>query len=573
MKTTEQRQGRENIPCKAAPYKSFGRTAIKLRKFFVIFGLLCALLVMSACSSTADTAAFSGGSGTEEDPYLISTPEDLWEVAERINTKETHNEYAAAFYRLTADIDLGGKKEWVPIGYYAENAGSFRFEGTFDGGGHTVQGIRVDYKDPLLGQNQTDFGLFGRLEGTVKDLTISDSSIAADGESSINVGAVAGEVRNSVLTNCHTTDSVTVSGSYYAGGLCGGANQSSALSNCSNAASVASTGTVGCAGGITAYASCHIEACINSGSVEAYQGDAAGIAVTASNGVADCENTGDVSAEDYAAGIVCSFDDGALNSGMNDASVMLLRCTNAGNISSEKDTAGGIAVSCRTGSIADCRNTGSVTSPKETGGILAYFQPGVFGTPCEIFTVSGCENSGAVSSTGNYAAGGICGMIYGEETRLVFENCVNSGSVEAAGLTDVLVSSAKAGGIIGTGSVSALEVRSCRNSGSVRGYAVSGGILGEASPVQGAEAASLLVQSCTNSGSIYTVFPGGLAQEIYAGGIVGCCPIALPDENLLPLFDDLRIENCENTGKLDGDREPDILCTDDLCGSWQSRLS
>ena len=185
---------------------------------------------------------------------------------------------------------------------------------------------------------------------------------------------------------------------------------------------------------------------------------------------------------------------------MNDASVMLLRCTNAGSISSEKDTAGGIAVSCRTGSIADCRNAGSVTSPKETGGILAYFQPGVFGTPCEIFTVSGCENSGAVSSTGNYAAGGICGMIYGEETRLVFENCFNSGS-------------------------------------------------------------------------IYTVFPGGLTQEIYAGGIVGCCPIELPDENLLPLFDDLRIENCESTGKLDGDREPDILCTDDLCGSWQSRLS
>lgn len=172
----------------------------------------------------------------------------------------------------------------------------------------------------------------------------------------------------------------------------------------------------------------------------------------------------------------------------------------------------------------------------------------IFGLLCALLVMSAC------SSTADTAA-------------------FSGGSVEAAGLTDVLVSSAKAGGIIGTGSVSALEVRSCRNSGSVRGYAVSGGILGEASPVQGAEAASLLVQSCANSGSIYTVFPGGLTQEIYAGGIVGCCPIELPDENLLPLFDDLRIENCENTGKLDGDREPDILCTDDLCGSWQSRLS
>ena len=299
MKKTVHRRNREKAPC-----RSRGYAAAQRGRLFLMIGLMCVLLVMSACSSTADTAAFSGGSGTEEDPYLISTPEDLWEMAERINTKETHNEYAAAFYRLTADIDLGGKKEWVPIGYYAENADSFRFEGTFDGAGHTVQGIRVDYKDPLLVQTRSGFGLFGHLAGTVKELTISNSSIAAEGESSIFVGAVAGEVRNSVLTNCHTTDSVTVSGSYYAGGICGKADKSSTLSNCSNAASVASTGTVGCAGGITAYASCHIEACINSGSVAAYQGDAAGIAGSAGGGVTDCENTGDVSAEDYAAGIV-----------------------------------------------------------------------------------------------------------------------------------------------------------------------------------------------------------------------------------------------------------------------------
>lgn len=573
MKKTAPRQDWEKTAEEVGPHGSFGHAAMKMRRFSVfLFGILCALLVLSACSATADAAAFSGGSGTETDPYLISTAKDLWELADKINTEETLKEYTGAFYRLTNDIDLGGKKKWTPIGNYSVNTYLW-FEGTFDGGGHTIQGIRINYKDPLLGKKQSLFGLFGRLEGTVKDLTISNSSIAAEGESSIQVGAIAGDVRGGVLMNCHTTDSVSVSSSYYVGGICGHADGDSTLSNCSNAASVTAAGTVSKAGGITPDAFCHVEACSNSGSVVSREADAAGIAVSARSGISDCENTGDVTAEDYAAGIVCHFDDGALNPSMNDDTVSLLRCTNSGKITSEKDTAGGIAVSCRTGSIVDCRNTGSVTSPKETGGIFAYFQPAVFGTPCELFTVSGCENSGAILSTANNTAGGICGRIHGgKTTRLLFENCVNSGTVEASGLTDVLVSAAYAGGIIGEGTVSALEVRSCRNLGSVRGYAASGGILGYVSPIREAEETSLLVQDCTNSGSIYTVYPGGLKQEIYAGGIVGDCRLETDDEELLPVFDDLRIENCKNTGKLDGDRDPDILCTDDICASRQSRI-
>ena len=131
-----------------------------MKKVTLILLTLAMLLMLAACGSN-DTV-FSGGSGTEADPYLISTAKDLWKMAELINTKETQKEYLGAHYLLTADIDLG-KKEWTPIGYYALNENYFRFEGVFDGNGHTVSGISIKYSDPLAGKHRSAFGLFGEL--------------------------------------------------------------------------------------------------------------------------------------------------------------------------------------------------------------------------------------------------------------------------------------------------------------------------------------------------------------------------------------------------------------------------
>lgn len=541
-----------------------------MKNTIAILLTLALLLALSACGDSGK--AFSGGSGTEADPYLISTADDLWEMAEKMNRKETVEEYTGAHYHLTADIDLGGKKEWTPIGYLCLNTEYYRFEGTFDGGGHTIRGIQIKYSDPLARQKRSLFGLFGQLEGTVKDLTIDNSSISASGDSSVHVGAIAGYVNDGHIVNCHTTGSVSVSGNYMIGGICGNINGNSELSGCTNAASVTATGTVGDAGGIAGRSGCQVVNCGNTGTVVSQEGQAAGITVSASNGLTDCKNSGDVTADDYAAGIVCNFSDGALNHDGNDNSVSILRCSNSGNVASVKDAAGGIAVSARAGSIADCVNSGSVTSPKETGGIFTYFQHGVFGAAAELFTVSGCSNSGTVTSTENYSSGGICGMIYGDGTRLVFENCSNTGSVQATGQKNIMVSTAEAGGIIGAGSISALEVRNCSNSGDVSGFAASGGIIGSASPVKDAENTTLLVADCENTGKIFTLNPGGLVKETYAGGIVGKCAVEAMDEEVLPAFDHLQIENCENTGILDGDREGDVLCTDDLCASYRSRL-
>ena len=61
--------------------------------------------------------------------------------------------------------------------------------------------------------------------------------------------------------------------------------------------------------------------------------------------------------------------------------------------------------------------------------------------------------------------------------------------------------------------------------------------------VPDAAESSLLLQGCVNRGSISTVRPDGLIQEIYAGGIVGFRLAETHEENALPEFNDLRIEN------------------------------
>lgn len=543
-----------------------------MRKLFIILGSLCVLLLLCACAPAAAAAEFSGGTGTQADPYLISTADDLWELADKVNTKETRKDYYEAHYKMTGNIDLGGRKQWIPIGNHIYHESDALFKGIFDGNGFTVSGIKISYKDPLFGNKRHVFGLFGQLEGTVKNLTVSNSSIQAAGDSSNSVGSIAAKLYNGSILNCSTTDTVTVSGAYETGGICANMNDDSVITGCRNAAAVTSTGTVGTAGGIVSFGSGKIADCINSGTVVAEQGEAAGIAVSAYSGITNCENTGNVTAEDDAAGIVCRFGDGALNHSMNDDTVTLQRCRNSGTVTSTKQLAGGIAVRCSTGTVADCFNSGKITAPKETGGIFAYFQISPFGAPCELFTVTGCENSGAVLSTENYSAGGICGNIYGSSTRLVFDSCVNSGSVDATGLKDVLVSSAVSGGIVGNGTVSDLEIRNCLNTGAIRGYATSGGILGKVSALSKAEETSLVLDGCLNSGKVYTVFSGGLTQETYAGGIMGEGPLEAIANEHMPMFTVFRIENCTNTGKLDGDRDHGVLRTDDLCASWKSEL-
>lgn len=488
-----------------------------MKKYLALLLSLTLVLLLSACGGDAALS----GSGTESDPYRIGTAEDLWQMATLINSKESYDTYGAAHYVLTADIDLGGKKEWTPIGIY--NVG---FEGVLDGAGHTVSGIKINYSDPLVGEKSTLFALVGRLsEGAVRNLTVSNSTITTKGENSVSAAAVVADLFKGTVENCHTTDSVSVTSSFRAGGIIGKVNTEEPIRDCTNAASVTALSNVGLAGGIAPNADCRFLSCTNSGTVTS-EGDAAGIVATVGDSVIDCTNSGTVSAVGQAGGIVVTFDDGALNSRENDATVTMVRCVNTGAVSSAEKAAGGIAAGARTGSVVDCTNRGTVTSGKEAGGIIGYFHISGFGTAAEEFTLSGCINIGNVTAkdmNGNSEAGGILGS--GISAEFLFENCTNTGEI--------------------------------------RGASEAGGIAGKVQPHnQDGAVSSFRAVNCTNSGSVLASYHGGLSTMCYAGGVVG---YMAREEDPNGLFAAVAFEGCSNSGELLSDIQP--FCADDICAS------
>ena len=99
--------------------------------------LLSIFLVLALCLTCVPSALavgdvrFSGGDGTVNAPYEISTAHDLFALAEAVNSGTS---YQGQYFRLTNDIDLEGKA-WTPIGNSASAQGQ-QFLGSFDGGGY-----------------------------------------------------------------------------------------------------------------------------------------------------------------------------------------------------------------------------------------------------------------------------------------------------------------------------------------------------------------------------------------------------------------------------------------------------
>ena len=71
-----------------------------------IFTLIALLMMATWVGWGQET--FSGGTGTEDDPYLISSSDDLKSLAESVNSGEF---YIEKYFELTQDIDLKGNEE------------------------------------------------------------------------------------------------------------------------------------------------------------------------------------------------------------------------------------------------------------------------------------------------------------------------------------------------------------------------------------------------------------------------------------------------------------------------------
>ncbi len=179
-----------------------------------------------------DWGAHNSGN-SENDAYVISTTEDLNLLSERVNAG---NSYFNKYFKLGGNITYN--KE-ITNNFTSIGTESHPFSGTFDGNKKTVSGINIS-----LGS--TDYvGLFGYANGaTIKNLTLTNSTITGKEK----VGGITGIAGSTKIANCLVTNSVNVSGDYYAGGVSGMSGQ---ISGCNSAANVSATSSY--AGGIVGY--------------------------------------------------------------------------------------------------------------------------------------------------------------------------------------------------------------------------------------------------------------------------------------------------------------------------------
>ena len=174
-------------------------------------------------SITADTAFYAAwqvylpGDGTEANPYLISTTEEL----KLLNEFNFENEiFEPAYYLLNADIDMSyAGTDWNNV---------ISFCGVFDGGYKVINGIQ-----------QT---LFSTIEpgGVVKNLGIENASITTGG--AFGNGGIVGDCYGTV-ERCYVTGSVS-SGSR-AGGIAAVLRSGCEIKDCYSLADITGEHTTG----------------------------------------------------------------------------------------------------------------------------------------------------------------------------------------------------------------------------------------------------------------------------------------------------------------------------------------
>lgn len=338
------------------------------KKLFV--SLLTAFALICACA----VAASAVGTLADDGVYEISTAEEMHELATLIAEKgEGFNDARAAKYRLTKDIDMSAVIAMIPIGANAGNA----FTGTFDGGGHTISGIHLE---PAEGATGNYWGLFGRV------------------------------ATPAVIQNL-TVEGTVTSGGAYVGGIVGLVASGATIENCTNRCTVTYTGT-GTAYGVGGVVG-HAGGAAKTGTVTAGSNQKGTLVIT------NCTNEGDITGSKCVGGILGRSD-------ITTGTVTVTGCVNKGNVTATIGDGngyadvGGIAgfdlsVKAATNHVfSGCINLGSVAFAKLDGKDFENFEKGIgyqgvggiLGrTQTSGIEVTGCYNSGAVTSDGQDANG------------------------------------------------------------------------------------------------------------------------------------------------------------------------
>lgn len=463
---------------------------------------------------TFDARASMFGSGTEDDPYRIASSRGLKAMREYF--EEGKHQSKDMYFLQIADIDMTRdyNKGFQPIA--AKSA--YPFEGTYDGGGHSIYYCAIRTLDGKGGTTTTVVpatGLFGYVAGaTFRNLTMTDPVSIGAGSTGTLIGAVVGisgvdhtptELRN-IRVRRQSSSASEVYGSNFVGGIVGGVDANAVLlmSGCVNENLPVSNGedgsfVGGLVGGGTVNATAVLDSCVNRAEIKAEGLRCAGgiIGGVEAANISNCINYGTVTGT-WTMGV------GGIAGGLGTSSMASV--INEGEINGYLGTGGilGSTVMRREdGSFNDIimtsgHNYGTVRGKDHTGGIVGEAQA----------MLSDCYNRGQVIGGGSFAGG-----MMGFAPVGVIHSCYNKGEVSAwqcaggiagraayyiftanGNVGNVSSTGGMAGGILALGGSTGM-INFCTNYGPVSGKDLTGGIVaraGDSEPLTGTDIASLI---------------------------------------------------------------------------------
>ena len=363
----------------------------------------------------AEEGQYSGGEGTEDNPYSIATAQD-WAAL----SKAPH--HWSLHFTLANDIDFKNAN-LKPIGADPQKS---PFTGFFDGKGHTLQNVKINSND------KSGTGLFGEVGegGTIKNLSLEDFSVKGQD----NVGALVGNLQKGTVENCSSNGEV--SGRMNVGGLIG-RQELATITECSSSGKVTGIsavtgGLIGLSGGSSWTSGGTISHCQSAADVEGTRYVGGFIGSLQDGSVSQCSATGKIKGDNHVGGfagaskanITASFatgqvnSDGASTGGVVGASgATINQCFATGKVSGERSTGG--LVGTASGKIVNCYATGDAESSQDyTGALVGQLVKG---------SVENCYAIGNVK--GNLHSQGLAGK--GEEKDIRFSYWLAEGDAGA----------------------------------------------------------------------------------------------------------------------------------------------
>ena len=341
---------------------------------------------LDSISYTAtETNPFDSGTGTAADPFALTKYDDFVKLTNYVKEGEY---FSSNYFKVQPNTSIAGQSDGKTIAMGGSDFDPIGndttpFKGILDGNNCTIYNFQTTEKD--------NTGLFGVVDGTIKNLTVSKFTIRNNGNS--NHGAIVGKL-SGTIENCRAVDG-SVWGNANVGGIVGMTYGVSYITNCTTATNV------------------YVKWNGNSGNSNAAVGGILGLAQNTTT-LSGCTNKARISQE--VAENVKGFG-GIVGFLGNNQQLYLQDCTNTGTVTANNaNGVGGIVGATDTASnyisATGCKNAANISGARNVGGIGGRIETTRTTSTISSLVFRNCYNNGDISATPNGTVGGIVGYLY-----------------------------------------------------------------------------------------------------------------------------------------------------------------